>query len=98
MGDRSRSRNAFRMAEQALGYRNVGDWYQTPLRDVAGGARLAPVEIMLNIIDGEGQAWRTTIHDTTNRRPMALAERRDGKNVTKRIACHDETQFPGRRR
>jgi hypothetical protein len=45
-----------------------------PLRDVAGGAGLAAVEIMLNIIDGEGQAWRTTIHDTTNRRPMALAE------------------------
>ncbi|HVK82250.1 MAG TPA: alpha-2-macroglobulin [Verrucomicrobiae bacterium] len=41
MGDRSRSRNAFRMAEQALGYRNVGDWYQTPLRDLAGVLALA---------------------------------------------------------
>jgi alpha-2-macroglobulin len=41
LGDRSRSRNAFRMAEQALGYRNVGDWYQTPLRDTAGVLALA---------------------------------------------------------
>ncbi|HYD89317.1 MAG TPA: alpha-2-macroglobulin [Vitreimonas sp.] len=41
MGDRARSRNAFRMAEQALGYRNVGDWYQTPLRDTAGVLALA---------------------------------------------------------
>lgn len=41
MGDRARSRNAFRMAEQALGYRNVGDWYQTPLRDTAGVLAMA---------------------------------------------------------
>ena len=41
MGDRARARNAFRMAEQALGYRNVGDWYQTSLRDAAGVLALA---------------------------------------------------------
>jgi len=41
MGDRARSRSAFRQAEQALGYRNVGDWYQTPLRDLAGVLALA---------------------------------------------------------
>jgi uncharacterized protein YfaS (alpha-2-macroglobulin family) len=41
LGDRSRSRNAFRMAERALGYRNTGDWYQTPLRDLAGVLALA---------------------------------------------------------
>ncbi len=52
MGDRARARNAFRLAEQALGsgncysplnncYRNIGDWYQTPLRDVAGVLALA---------------------------------------------------------
>jgi alpha-2-macroglobulin len=41
MGDRARSRNAFRMAERALGYRNIGDWYQTPLRDLAGVLALA---------------------------------------------------------
>jgi uncharacterized protein YfaS (alpha-2-macroglobulin family) len=41
MGDRARARHAFQMAEQALGYRNVGDWYQTPLRDLAGVLALA---------------------------------------------------------
>jgi uncharacterized protein YfaS (alpha-2-macroglobulin family) len=41
MGDRTRARNAFRLAEQALGYRNTGDWYQTPLRDLAGVLALA---------------------------------------------------------
>jgi hypothetical protein len=41
MGDRTRARNAFRLAEQALGYRNTGDWYQTPLRDLAGVIALA---------------------------------------------------------
>ncbi|MBL8538332.1 MAG: alpha-2-macroglobulin family protein [Hyphomonadaceae bacterium] len=41
MGDRARSRNAFRLAEQALGYRNIGDWYQSPLRDLAGVVALA---------------------------------------------------------
>ena len=41
LGDRARARNAFRMAEQALGYRNTGDWYQTPLRDLAGVLALA---------------------------------------------------------
>jgi hypothetical protein len=44
------------------------------LCDVAGGAWLAPIKIALNIIDGEGQAWRTAIHDTADRRPVALAE------------------------
>jgi uncharacterized protein YfaS (alpha-2-macroglobulin family) len=41
LGDRARSRNAFRQAERALGYRNTGDWYQTPLRDLAGVLALA---------------------------------------------------------
>ena len=41
LGDRARARNAFRLAEQALGYRNVGDWYQSPLRDLAGVLALA---------------------------------------------------------
>jgi uncharacterized protein YfaS (alpha-2-macroglobulin family) len=41
LGDRARARNAFRMAEQALGYRNTGDWYQTPLRDLSGVLALA---------------------------------------------------------
>jgi alpha-2-macroglobulin len=41
LGDRTRARRAFAMAERALGYRNTGDWYQTPLRDLAGVIALA---------------------------------------------------------
>lgn len=41
LGDRTRARHAFQMAEQALGYRNTGDWYQSPMRDTAGVLALA---------------------------------------------------------
>jgi uncharacterized protein YfaS (alpha-2-macroglobulin family) len=38
LGDRARARLAFRAAEEALGrgYRNTGDYYQSPVRDLAG--------------------------------------------------------------
>ena len=41
MGDRSRAVSAFEAAEEALGYVNTGDYYQTPLRDLAGVIALA---------------------------------------------------------
>lgn len=41
MGDRSRAYSAFDAAEEALGYDNNGDYYQTPLRDLAGVLALA---------------------------------------------------------
>ena len=41
MGDRSRAFSAFTAAEEALGYDNSGDYYQTPLRDKAGVLALA---------------------------------------------------------
>jgi alpha-2-macroglobulin len=41
LGDRSRAASAFEAAEKALGYRNSGDYYQTPLRDLAGMMALA---------------------------------------------------------
>lgn len=36
MGDRSRAANGFAKALDALGYKNSGDYYQTPRRDLAG--------------------------------------------------------------
>jgi uncharacterized protein YfaS (alpha-2-macroglobulin family) len=36
IGDRARAVSAFDSAFSALGYRNPGDWYQTPVRDLAG--------------------------------------------------------------
>lgn len=41
MGDKARATSAFRAAENALGYKNTGDYYQTPLRDEAGVLALA---------------------------------------------------------
>ncbi|MBY0447647.1 MAG: alpha-2-macroglobulin family protein, partial [Hyphomonadaceae bacterium] len=41
LGDRARALRAFADAEKALGYDNTGDWYQTPLRDLAGVLALA---------------------------------------------------------
>ncbi|MFZ4603228.1 MAG: alpha-2-macroglobulin family protein, partial [Caulobacterales bacterium] len=41
LGDRARSKNAFKLAESALGYRNTGDYYQSPLRDLAAVLALA---------------------------------------------------------
>ncbi|ESQ85706.1 alpha-2-macroglobulin [Asticcacaulis sp. AC466] len=54
MGDRSRGRLAFNEAIQALGYSDPNDWYQTPLRDLAGIIALA-YEV------GEGDIARSLI-------------------------------------
>ncbi|MEL6727989.1 MAG: alpha-2-macroglobulin [Pseudomonadota bacterium] len=41
MGDRARAFSAFNAAEDALGFENSGDYYQTPLRDLSGVLALA---------------------------------------------------------
>lgn len=41
LGDRSRAASAFKSAEGKLGYKNSGDYYQTPLRDLAAMLALA---------------------------------------------------------
>ncbi len=41
MGDRARARSTFRQAVRSLGYREESDWYQSPLRDIAGVIALA---------------------------------------------------------
>ncbi len=41
MGDRARSRQAFRQAIEKIGYTDHYDWYQSPLRDLAGIIALA---------------------------------------------------------
>ncbi len=41
LGDKARANSAFKAAEDALGYNNTGDYYQTPLRDLAGVLALA---------------------------------------------------------
>ncbi len=41
MGDRARAHSAFQQAVRSLGYREPSDWYQSPLRDLAGVISLA---------------------------------------------------------
>ncbi|MDB5440486.1 MAG: alpha-2-macroglobulin, partial [Caulobacteraceae bacterium] len=41
MGDHARARSALRQAIAGLGYREDSDWYQSPLRDLAGVIALA---------------------------------------------------------
>ncbi|HYF22899.1 MAG TPA: alpha-2-macroglobulin [Caulobacteraceae bacterium] len=41
MGDRARAKSAFRQAVRSLGHRESEDWYQSPLRDLAGVIALA---------------------------------------------------------
>jgi len=41
MGDHARARSALRQAAAALGYKDPHDWYQSPLRDLAGVIALA---------------------------------------------------------
>ncbi len=41
MGDRSRATKAFEMTQEVLGYNNTENYYQSPLRDVAGIIALA---------------------------------------------------------
>jgi uncharacterized protein YfaS (alpha-2-macroglobulin family) len=41
MGDNARAHDSFRQAVQALGYKEPNDWYQSPLRDLAGLIALA---------------------------------------------------------
>ena len=41
MGDRTRAHDSFVQAVDALGYKDIADWYQSPLRDLAGVIALA---------------------------------------------------------
>ncbi len=41
IGDNARAKSAFDQAEAALGHENIGDYYQTPRRDLAGVLALA---------------------------------------------------------
>lgn len=50
MGDRSRAVSAFKAAEEAIGYKNSGDYYQTPLRDISAMLALAAEAEMLETV------------------------------------------------
>ena len=51
LGDRSRAASAFKSAESKLGYVNSGDYYQTPLRDLAAMLALAAEAELPQVVD-----------------------------------------------
>lgn len=51
LGDRARAVSAFKAAEEALGYQNTGDYYQTPLRDEAAILALAAEAGLLDVVE-----------------------------------------------
>ena len=61
-----------------LAFKDTGEDFDCigflPLRDVAGGAWLAPIEVVLDVIDSESKTGRAAIHDAADSRPVALAE------------------------
>ena len=59
------------------------------LRDMARGARLAPVEFRLNIRLRQHHAGRAAIDDTADGRTVGFAKSRHRKNRTESIAGHD---------
>ncbi len=58
------------------------------LRDVARGAGLAAIEIVLDVFEGQAETGRAAVDHTADRRPMTLAERRDREDPAERIAGH----------
>ncbi|MNF52088.1 hypothetical protein D3C84_334280 [compost metagenome] len=58
------------------------------LGGVAAGARLAPVEVALHVLQRQLQARRATIDDGDQRRAMAFASAGDGEQLAVGIAGH----------
>src|SRR5690606_19632990 len=58
------------------------------LRDEAGLAGAAAVQIFLNVLLGQREPGRAAVDDAAERRPVAFAEGRDGKELPERVAGH----------
>ncbi|MEL6569062.1 MAG: alpha-2-macroglobulin [Pseudomonadota bacterium] len=63
MGDRSRALNAFAAAEAGLGYDNDGDYYQTPLRDIAAILALAHEAELESVVERLAERLGSDIPD-----------------------------------
>ena len=61
LGDRSRANSAFEAAVEALGYDNSGDYYQTPLRDLAAVLALAAEADMEGVLEDLSRRLATDI-------------------------------------
>ncbi|MBY9066552.1 alpha-2-macroglobulin family protein [Hyphomonas sp. WL0036] len=63
LGDRARAASAFKSAEQKLGYRNTGDYYQTPLRDLAAIVGLAAEAQLPEVVSRLGERLGKDVPD-----------------------------------
>lgn len=61
MGDRVRARDSFLQAVKALGFKDASDWYQSPLRDLAGVIALAYEAGEVDIARGLQGRLETTV-------------------------------------
>src|SRR5437899_7150179 len=62
------------------------------LRDVARRARLASIQLRLNVGFGQVETRRAAIDNTADRRAMRFAESSDSKQGTEGIAGHGEQE------
>ncbi|HXI87186.1 MAG TPA: alpha-2-macroglobulin, partial [Parvularculaceae bacterium] len=63
MGDRARSVDGFKKAIAAIGYENNGDYYQTPLRDIAGVLALAAEAGRDDLVDSLSSQFASMTRD-----------------------------------
>ena len=63
MGDRARSASAFEKAIEAIGWKNTGDYYQTPLRDVSGILALAAETGRAPLVETLSERFTTLMKD-----------------------------------
>lgn len=101
IGDRARSQSAFAAAEEALGYSNQGDWYQTPRRDLAGFLALAAeadeVELVERMTERVAEELPEPDRLTTQEKAFLLLAARamGGDADTLEISADDLAANPG---
>lgn len=66
MGDRARATSAFNAAIEKLGYNNSGDYYQTPLRDLAALLGLAAETGFTDIVEQLAERLGEDVKDPVN--------------------------------
>lgn len=66
LGDRARAASAFKSAEEKLGYNNTGDYYQTPLRDLAAIVGLAAEAQLPDVVGRLGERLGRDVPDAQN--------------------------------
>ena len=76
MGDNARAKSAFEAAIDGLGYKNSGDYYQTPLRDLSGilalAAEVGMTDVMADLAERLGNDVPDASRLTTQEKAFLL--------------------------